>query len=56
MAGKSKAQKQKFIDAARELGADVDESVFDERLKDIVDQPPPPGPSSRAKKEKASDK
>jgi hypothetical protein len=33
---KDKAQRQRFIDAAREAGASEDEAVFDENLKRIA--------------------
>ena len=46
-----KAQRQRFIDAAREAGASEDEAVFDESLKRIakqtVTQPKRKGPQTR---------
>ena len=35
-ANRTKTQKQKFIDTARELGADEDERAFDEKLKRLA--------------------
>ena len=39
-ATRSKAQKQKFIAKARELGVDEDESAFDEKLAAVAKQKP----------------
>lgn len=36
-----KNQKQKFIDAARELGCKEDPRAFDRALKKIAEAPPP---------------
>ena len=36
---KPKGQSEKFIDKARELGADEDESAFEDRLRRIVPKP-----------------
>jgi hypothetical protein len=35
------AQSRKFIEAARELGCDEDESAFDEMVKKVAKAPPP---------------
>ena len=35
------AQRQRFIEAAREAGASQDEAVFDENLKRVVASPKP---------------
>lgn len=37
---KDKAQRQRFIDAAREAGASEDEAVFDENLKRLAQHKP----------------
>jgi len=36
-----KKQSDKFIEAARELGCDEDESAFDEMVKKVAKAPPP---------------
>jgi hypothetical protein len=38
---KSKRNQKKFIEAARELGCDEDESAFDEIVKKVAKVPPP---------------
>lgn len=45
------AQSERFIEAARELGCDEDEAAFDEKLKRISEQKPPPS-EGKPKKEK----
>lgn len=47
-------QRERFIDAARELGCDEDEAAFKERLKKLVSAPPPKSVQKR-KSEHASD-
>lgn len=37
----TKSQREKFEQAARELGCDVDEARWDERLRKIAKQKPP---------------
>lgn len=51
---KSQDQKQRFIDAARQLGADEDPEAFKERLKKLV-KAPPPASATRRKKDKPHD-
>jgi hypothetical protein len=46
---KMKSQRQKFIDAARELGADEDEKTFTDKLRRIVKTPPPADGSKKEK-------
>ena len=46
----SKNQSAKFKDAARELGCDEDEAVFDERLRKIAKATPPPPKTAKPKK------
>ncbi len=50
MAKASKDQKQKFIDAAREVGTDEDPEAFKERLKKLVKAPAKPGSKQASKK------
>ncbi|ALK07831.1 hypothetical protein BVIR_13 [Blastochloris viridis] len=47
-------QSQRFVDAARELGADEDEARFDSALKKVASAPPPKGaPKPEPKKKPA---
>ena len=39
--GKKATQSQKFIDKARELGADEGEAAFEDKLRRIVSKPKP---------------
>jgi hypothetical protein len=42
---KDKSQRERFIEAARELGCDEDEAAFEEKLKKIAGhKPAKPGP------------
>lgn len=51
---KAKSQSDKFKEAARELEADSDESVFEENLRNIASQPPAkPDPPKHKKKNPA---
>jgi hypothetical protein len=36
-----KTQRERFIEAARELGTDDDEDAFNRRLKQLTSAPPP---------------
>lgn len=47
-----KTQKQKFIDTAREIGADEDERSFERKLRRVAK---PPTPQKKSKKEKPAD-
>jgi hypothetical protein len=38
---KPKTQSEKFVEAARELGCDENESAFDEIVKKVAKAPPP---------------
>jgi hypothetical protein len=46
---RKKSQRQKFIDAARELGADEDEKAFADKLRRIAKAPPPADKSKNEK-------
>lgn len=37
----SRPQRQRFVETARELGCDEDESAFDEALGKVASSPPP---------------
>jgi hypothetical protein len=55
MANKQKTEKltqqsQKFIEAARELGCDENESAFDEIVKKVAKAPPPRQVKTKSKK------
>ena len=46
----SERQKQKFIEAARQLGCDKDEEAFEKRLKGVATSPPPKPDKPKTKK------
>ena len=43
------SQRDKFVDKARELGADEDEAAFEDKLKRIARAGPQPKPGERKK-------
>jgi len=47
---KTKPQKQKFTEKARELGCDESEAAFDERLRKIAKAKPTDEPKPKARK------
>lgn len=47
-----KSQRERFIDAAREVGTDDDPEAFNERLKKLVNAPTPKPVSERKKNAK----
>lgn len=49
---KTRSQHKKFIQAAREAGADEDPEAFKERLKRLVNAPPPQTVQERKRKTK----
>lgn len=50
-----KSQEDRFLEAARELGADVSEADFDRALRKVASAPPAPKPKpERAKGPKKS--
>ena len=50
MTANEKSQLDKFIEAARELGCDEDQSTFKDKLKQLVKAPPPKTVQKRKKK------
>lgn len=54
MTRKEKTQRERFVDAARDVGTDEDPEAFKERLKKLVKAPPPsPKSAQRATKRKS---
>ena len=51
-----KPQRDRFIEAARELSADEDEVAFDAKLKSIAGQKPKPEPEPEPEKDETPDK
>ena len=51
-ADKDKTQRQRFIEAARKLGADESEGAFDRALGKVASAPPPASVESRKSKAK----
>jgi hypothetical protein len=50
----AKAQHQRFIETARELGCDEDEAAFDEKLKRIATAKPKPKPKQKSSTKKTN--
>jgi len=48
-----RSQRERFIEAARELGADEDEASFERRLKSVAGGAPSSGAKEKPKPEKA---